>query len=54
MDTNQILDAIDKTMEMVLESDGRFNRNQIIIPIEIQEKGSFELVIIFKKKDASQ
>ena len=49
--SNDIIDAIDTAMSMVLESDGKFTQNTIIIPVPlIAFGGDYELVITFRKK----
>lgn len=51
---DQILQTIDIMIGMVLESKGKFNRNTMTIPMEMDGHGSYELVLTFKEKGLDQ
>lgn len=46
---DQVLQTVGICMDMVIKSNGVFNRNQLSLPLQIGEK-EYELVFIFKEK----
>lgn len=52
--TEVILETIEVMIGMVLESEGKFNRNTMTIPMEMEGHGSYELVLTFKEKGLDQ